>query len=121
MFVNAVKKYSSIILPGIENKSGQKSTVTLEQVNEAYKSPQFSILDTPILSLWRSVNYVEQKEKGNDISKPLRDPIIQSGMPGSSCQMHQQITNEIMKNLKRKKSIDQSLSQMINKWRFKLP
>jgi hypothetical protein len=47
----------------------------------------------------KSVHYVEMKNQGIDISKPLRDPVIASGMPGSSCQMHSHITNEIMKNL----------------------
>lgn len=40
-------------------------------------------------------------------------------MPGSSCQMHNQIVSEIMKNMQRKKRIDVSQSNSVNKWKFK--
>jgi hypothetical protein len=80
-----------------------------------FQQPQFEIIETPILQLMKSVHFVEMKRKGIDISRPVRDPVIISGMPGSSCQMHLQITNEIMKNLQRKKVIDISASANINK------
>lgn len=55
------------------------------------------------------------------MTRTQRDPVIVSGMPGSSCQMHNQIVVEIMKNLQRKKQLEPSPSNDINKWRFKLP
>jgi hypothetical protein len=103
-----LKQNDSVFLPSLP-----------EDQMKSFEHPQFAINETPILSLMRSVHFVEMMQQGIDISKPQRDPVIISGMPGSSCQMHSQIVNEIMKNMHRKKRIDVSQSNSVNKWRFK--
>jgi hypothetical protein len=60
--------------------------------------------------LLKQVKILEAKKQGIDMQPVFRDPVIAPGMPGSSCQMHTQITDEIMKNLQRRSPIEVSES-----------
>ena len=78
----------------------------------------FAIQEQPVLQLLKHVEHFEQKKAGLQLSGQRDQPIL-PGMPGSSCQMHSQITSEIMKNLMRHRAMETSESVSFKFQRFK--